>query len=469
MIRITSFAVAAAVLALASSAVPQEQPLGVVTEALTYASPEFGSAGLVEFPLMISRAQLRFFRPDTTDPNYYSRVFAQAVLYDTTGAAVDSNSTYFSSRVATLKESQVANQMLFNKLAMMVPPGNYSARITVIDAVSKRSFEALIQDIKVPTPDPLSLAIGGPTLAYRISRAEPGAADVNNRMVKNGLYVLNAPMGLFAHTDTVAYLYAELYGLRRGSDSADYFQSSVTVSDSAGSFSRDLGWKSGVKPGSSAAVTQAINIRDWPAGLYRVELAVVDRADQDTARASLPLRIVGPVPVSTGVEGGADPYDSLTLADKVNLVTYLLTPPEKATLQKLADAGKLTFLDQYWREHDTDPTTARIENRDEMIRRFRYANQHFSRFLTANTGWATDMGRIYMKYGPWDQRQDVPTPRVGNPFVIWYYYGVKEGQTFVFEDPLGNHDYKLVHSNAKGEKYDEAWAAKLREEMLDIR
>jgi len=290
-------------------------------------------------------------------------------------------------------------------------------------------------------------------------------------MVKNGLYVLNAPAGLFAESDTVAYLYAELYGLKSPNEKADSFRSSVTISDSAGSFSRDFGWKSSPKPGASAAVTQAIEIRGWPAGLYHVSLTAVDLAAGDTAHATTPLRILGTSPTTGAGDtlSGEAAYRSLTMAEKVCLVTYLLTPPEKATLDKLNDMGKENFLDQYWKEHDANPGTSQIENRDEMIRRLRYVNKHFSRFLTENTGWTTDMGRIYLKYGPWDQRQDVPTPRVGNPFTIWYYYGVKQGETFVFEDALGNHDYKLVHSNAKGEKYDQAWAAKLREEMLDIR
>jgi len=452
-------------------ATSQDQPLNVVTDVVCYSNPEFGSVGLVEFPLMINRSQLRFFRPDTSDADYYGRVYAQAVLYAVSGLPVDSNSTYFSARVASLEEGQTKNQMLFNKLALMVPPGTYSARVIVIDAVSKRSFETLIRDIIVSAPDSSQLSIGGPTLAYRVSQAEASASPAYERMVKNGLYILNAPSGLFADTDTIAYLYSELYGFRAGNDSSDYFESSVTVSDSAGTFARDLGWKAGAVPGPSAAVTQAIDIRGWPAGLYRVRFAAVDRATGDTATASLPLRIVGPVSVSASESSpvGFDPYDSLTMLEKTNLVAYLLTPPEKATLQKLSDVGKESFLTQYWRDHDSDPKTTRIENREELVRRFHFANQHYSRFLTENTGWATDMGRVYMTYGPWDQRQDITTPRVGNPFTIWYYYSIKEGQTFVFEDPLGNHDYKLVHSNAKGERYDQAWAARLREEMLDVR
>ncbi len=471
MIRFVLMSSAISWLMLASPSSSQNQPLNVVTDALCYSNPEFGSVGLVEFPVMIDRSQLRFFRPDTTDPNYYGRVYAQAVMYAASGEAVDSNYTYFSARVASLEEGRTKSQMLFNKLAMMVPPGMYSARVTVIDAVSKRSFETLIRDIVVTAGDSTRLSIGGPTLASLISPADSGASPAYERMVKNGLYVRNAPAGLFADTDTLAYLYAEIYGLRQGTDSASYFQSSVTVSDSAGSFARDMGWKQVAKPGSAAAMTQAIDIRGWPAGLYRVQLSVVDRANHDTAQSSLPLRILGPAMATTNAsqQPGVNPYDSLTMLEKTNLVAYLLTPPEKATLQKLSDVGRETFLNQYWRDHDSDPTTTEIENRTDMIRRYQYVNRHFSRFLTENTGWATDMGRIYMTYGPWDQRQDVPTPRVGHPFAIWYYYSVREGLTFVFEDPLGNHDYKLVHSNAKGERYDQSWAAKLREEMLDIK
>jgi len=74
-----------------------------------------------------------------------------------------------------------------------------------------------------------------------------------------------------------------------------------------------------------------------------------------------------------------------------------------------------------------------------------------------------------MLYGPWDEKDEISTPRTGNPFVIWYYHKVKGGSYFVFEDQEGYRDFKLVHSNVQGERYDKDWAARIQDEMLDIR
>lgn len=106
-----------ALIPLTGTADSPSQPLLVVTDALSYSNPTFGDVGLVEFPVMINRAHLQFFRPDTTDPSYYSRIFAQVVIYAASGQPVDSNSTYFSARVQSLEEARTRNQMLFNKLA----------------------------------------------------------------------------------------------------------------------------------------------------------------------------------------------------------------------------------------------------------------------------------------------------------------------------------------------------------------
>jgi hypothetical protein len=98
-----------------------------------------------------------------------------------------------------------------------------------------------------------------------------------------------------------------------------------------------------------------------------------------------------------------------------------------------------------------------IENRRQMYERFLMCNHLFSTDDLNVDGWSTDRGRVYMVYGPWEVRDDIQAPRTGNPFEVWYYHSIQEGIYFVFEDSRGNGDYRLVHSNGDGERFNSEW------------
>ena len=88
--------------------------------------------------------------------------------------------------------------------------------------------------------------------------------------------------------------------------------------------------------------------------------------------------------------------------------------------------------------------------------------------MKSQDGWSTDRGRIYMTYGPWDERDDNEAPRVGNSYEVWYYRSIKQGLMFIFEDYSGNDDYRLVHSNVFGEVYNQEWQDRVDQGYIDI-
>ncbi|MFH0778083.1 MAG: GWxTD domain-containing protein [Candidatus Eisenbacteria bacterium] len=73
-----------------------------------------------------------------------------------------------------------------------------------------------------------------------------------------------------------------------------------------------------------------------------------------------------------------------------------------------APGERETFLEEFWRERDPSPGTARNETKEELYRRILHANKSFSFF---QKGMLTDRGRIYVRYGEPDlvERQVVPT------------------------------------------------------------
>lgn len=96
-------------------------------------------------------------------------------------------------------------------------------------------------------------------------------------------------------------------------------------------------------------------------------------------------------------------------------------------------------------------------------------------------GYQTDMGYVYLKYGPPNTITDRPfdastsgmTINPGGtdaadpgsvPYQIWHYYSLNElrDRRFVFANiHLALFDYKLIHSNMPGEIQNENWQAEL--------
>lgn len=98
-------------------------------------------------------------------------------------------------------------------------------------------------------------------------------------------------------------------------------------------------------------------------------------------------------------------------------------------------------------------------------------------------GYKTDMGRVFLKYGPPNTITDRPfdastsgmtindggtadTDSGAVPYQIWHYYTLEElnlrNRKFVFANVhIALNDYKLIHSNVPGEIQNENWQAEL--------
>src|SRR5689334_19072299 len=88
-------------------------------------------------------------------------------------------------------------------------------------------------------------------------------------------------------------------------------------------------------------------------------------------------------------------------------VAYIITPEERKAWNKLqTDEEREQFIEAFWRRRDPDPDTEVNEYLEEHYERIAYANQHFSSGIP---GWKTDRGRIYIMYGPPNEKETHPT------------------------------------------------------------
>jgi hypothetical protein len=79
-------------------------------------------------------------------------------------------------------------------------------------------------------------------------------------------------------------------------------------------------------------------------------------------------------------------------------------------------------------------------------------------------GYQTDRGRVFLQYGPPNNRTASLHEPSAYPYEIWHYYriGTQNNRRFVFYLPdLVTNDYTLLHSDANGEIIDNQWQLRL--------
>ncbi len=139
-------------------------------------------------------------------------------------------------------------------------------------------------------------------------------------------------------------------------------------------------------------------------------------------------------------------------------VTYIITDEERAAFKRLStDEERENFIEQFWLRRDPTPDTAENEFKEEHYRRIAYANE---RFASGIPGWKSDRGRIYITFGPPDEREEHPSGGSyerpyeeggGNtstyPFEIWRYRWIEGVGTDVqieFVDPTMTGEFHMT-------------------------
>jgi GWxTD domain-containing protein len=435
------------------------QNLYLQTNYATYKGPS-DSVTYVEIYCSLYRYQLGFI-PDE-DSSLFAGVVISAQVLDPDGAPVDSASTYFVTRVEDEPEMNQPGFRLFDFLPLLLAPGEYRVLVSAYDRVSQNEGQALLS-ITVPAYCPDCLALSDLELAYNIT---PARNDNEGRLIKQGRKVVPNTTGTYiAGKDSALYVYAELYGLDTSSGSGTY-TINCSVKDSVGQVLHNYGDTEHEKPGASAVLSKRLDVRYLPIGNYNLVLSVTDQETQQRTVASRQFTIASDQVFASSSTAAVGANDEVTEEDArimVNIAYYHLSEAEKIQISNLTPVGKRNFLRQFWRDRDEDPTTPENEFYNTAVRRYIYANEHFSTSAEEDNGWKTDRGRVYITYGPWDERDEMYFAQGNFPFELWNYHNIQSGVLFVFvsDDKTAVNDYRLVHSTADGEVKDFEWEARL--------
>src|SRR5262252_1926363 len=139
-------------------------------------------------------------------------------------------------------------------------------------------------------------------------------------------------------------------------------------------------------------------------------------------------------------------------------VAYIITDEERTAFKRLqTDEEREQFIENFWLRRDPTPDTIENEFKEEHYRRIAYANENFASGIP---GWKTDRGRMYITYGPPDEKESHPSggsyerpPEEGGgttstfPFEQWryrYIEGVGSDIIIEFVDPTMSGEYRMT-------------------------
>jgi len=103
----------------------------------------------------------------------------------------------------------------------------------------------------------------------------------------------------------------------------------------------------------------------------------------------------------------------------LSYVRYIITGEERKTFFRIPPSKRKAFIEEFWKKRDPNPETEENEYKDEFFRRIEEAKNLFG----GASGWLQDRGRIYILFGPPNQREVYPRG-IGfydPPSEIWFY------------------------------------------------
>ena len=232
------------------------------------------------------------------------------------------------------------------------------------------------------------------------------------------------------------YVYYEIYSQTDNED--ERFQISYSVKNPKGKIIIQNSYKRR-KDGPRTLEFFPLAISDFSRGIYLLELKVKSGLRSDKTEKSFFIR-------------WADMPSTISDIDlAIRQLKYIADKREYDKLKKASSDEKLERFEEYWTSHDPTPGTKTNEWMDEFYRRVHFTNENFTVF---RDGWKTDMGMIYIIFGPPNDIERHPFDLETKPSEIWYYHDINK--QFVFMDLSGFGEYRLLTTGW------EAWRSSIR-------
>ncbi len=321
-------------------------------------------------------------------------------------------------------------------------PGMVHLQISVSDSVTRREgFLAAGFEVK-HFPEQLNLSD-----LYLISGIQK--TTEKNDFVKNGLLMVPVPSHRFwsGEQQKNGYVYYEINNMPFQADQTTYYETNFAVSDLAGNEIVRKSHNAIRKNSSNSARIEIIPISELKTGIYKFTVTLTDLEYENSISKSAYFSIVS----DSSSNHMVLPMTEADIKNYYDQIKYIATNAEKKIFIELDPEGKQEFLLKFWKSKDPDPATPQNEFMVEHFRRIAYCKQNFP------GGINSDMGRIYIKYGPPFQITRKASPVASSKGSEIWTYSLNGTTEFVFVDRVGDGHYVLVDSTSPDEIHNPNW------------
>lgn len=403
-----------------------------------------GPQNLTRFEVytLIDARQLQFV-PEAG--KYVSQIDFVLSLQDSAGNPVKRELWTRNVSVKNIRELKQNGALVRDVVGLDIAPGPYTITLDAEDIYGDRAGTCEGQ-VRVRGFEGPALVVSDIVFASELAKAEE-----SGRFVRNGWRVVPNTTRFFRVGKPIQ-IYFEIYNFKVMTDNPqDSFVLGYSLRDTAGMAVKSYPAKRLLKPGESVVKTDVLETEDLPGGAYALQVELFDRGTREHVRHARKVFLI-----SEEVEN-----PQLTEAEQEQLRHYQsihhIASEKDLTMYKsfASQNAKMKFLQAFWKKLDPTPTTPLNERLRDHLMRMKYSDDTFTA-QPGNLGSDTDKGRIYVKYGPPNERDYTTSAAVGKAIDTWIYE--KSGRyIFVFFDRRGTGVYELVHSTMSGEIYNPDW------------
>ncbi len=374
---------------------------------------------------------------------------ASIKLKDIEGETVLANEYTFPFRTAKEKAGD-PGESVYDLFRCSVFPGRYRCEITLTDlhGASAGTVE-FFSDVRGWPADDKLWGVGDMQIAWDFGK-EPATTELTKRLTKYGVTIIPNAVRTYYKTQPFVTFYYEAI---LNHDVKKDLLVSYDITDRYGKLYRSfpasqLSWEPGIN-----AEWGKLPIITLPSNFYFLSVRVNNKAGEEvlTFRKLFLFKKdeskVDPLDIHSVL---LEEDDMAEYADK--FLKYLGKPEDVSNFEKMTtDFAKRMFIEEWWRRIAKEMKIPASEYQHTVLVR---ANIADTRYADAyKTGWRTDRGRIYIKYGEPVDLERSPYQRDDEACEIWTYIIAGKERYFKFSDTTGNGDFRLVESNLEGEYY----------------
>lgn len=406
----------------------------------------------------------RFLTFNHTDGKFHAGVNLTTVLIDskTDRKIVERHDPI---HIAEEDTSQIWFQhAIITQAGFEVPPGKFILQVSAIDSITPNRGDSVRLEIESIKP---SIADSPLLSDLQLCSVIRNSTNEQDLFYKNALEVVPFPPLVFGSVSSpILYHYGELHNIKP----AKSYQLTSAILNSKGDPVREK-HETREYSAQSSVVVGSHTVTSLPSGQYTLRYTVSDKDDHLLASSQKVFYILNPhIQAPALSDSGAITtrllVDLSGLSDKelsheFRVAQYYSNKKEQEIYATLDNTNaKRQFLAAFWERIELGQTDKPPITRDQYLRRLKFVEDQFSSF--GRDGWRTDRGRVFLVYGPPDERERFPAESSSKAYEIWRYHTLDSGVEFVFVDRTGFREFQLVHSTKRGEMHDENWAQYLR-------